>query len=292
MYFYHGYALGVASTIQGQQFTKAECALSVDGGTAAAPPESSFTSTGKINISFDPPKALVTGLGDTRNGTYIWTTDASVVINNLRIADTTREFVKASSIEAHIISEYRAGDYEASISLTQGKARCRFTNLSILGNAISIDDAEDMFTRYFTYGSMQEDIGNSFTHDRFMACVQGRYLQKDDAITPDLRAAYDAYGEQNALTSLKPAVVCSFVKAKEAKTIGADIKTWGPIITVRDFGTIYLGEVIVWPWMRCLTMFRVELASGGSISGGSAGVNGVGFPPGAFGGGGYGGGGG
>ena len=71
-------------------------------------------------------------------------------------------------------------------------------------------------------------------------------------------------------------MLCSFVT--KIKGGGGGVKTWGPIVSVPNFGNIYLGEVLVWPWMRCLNLFRIELASGGTVSGGSTGHGGLGFP--------------
>jgi hypothetical protein len=270
MYFYHGYALGVASTIPGNIFTKADCALSIRGGESAV---SEPATTLPPGITFNSADSKIRGWGDLRKGLPVWYIEASVVIKKL---DVLGKFT-AESIEAHIFFETRAGDYESSIVIADSK----FVGVKVAGNELNIEISNDLTVRYPTYSSMQTAFQNRFSQPGVLAMVEGRGLDAQTANTPDLRAAWEAYGEQKALgeqclPSLKPAVICSFV----TKVSGGGYQTWGPIVAVPNFGNIYLGEVIVWPWMRCLNMFRIELASGGTISGGSAGTSGTSIPPG------------
>ena len=284
MYFYHGYALGVASAIPDKdfkgfsEFTDASCALSLRGGEAKASESRPKPATPPPNsppgIWFDSAKSTITGAEVARNGFYTWVTEASVIIQKLNILDR----FTADKIEAHLFSEYRAGDYEPSTVITGSK----FDNVRIDGNLLQIDTADDLSEGYSTYSGMQIAFQNQFSQPSVLALLEGRGLDANTANTPDLRAAWEAFGEQEALgkrttlPTLKSAVICSFV----TKISGGGYKTWGPIVAVPNFGNIYLGELIVWPWMRCLNMFRIELASGGSICGGSAGANGTTQPPG------------
>lgn len=290
MYFYHGYGIGVASTMPGREFTEAMCALSVRGGTASATTKK-FSTAGKfgcpglIDVSFDCAQSDVSGSEDLVNGIPIWTTAASVIVENLTITGKVngqdQEILYVGHLEAHIISQFRTGDYEATMCITKGKARSGLENVRILKKPVEAHAAPDMFQRYVTWNSMVADFGNAFTKDRLMACLMGRGLPADDQCWHK-HATHESYNEQDKLPSLKQAVVCSFVK--EVRGAGIDNKeilAWGPVIDIPDCGTLYLGEVIAWPWMRCLTMFRIELTSGGTISGGSAGANGTTYPPGA-----------
>ncbi len=274
MYFYHGYALGVASTIPKNEFTKACSALSPCGGKASDHSDS-FSDCG---ISFKSVDTEVSGWREDTNGLTSWNTKASVIIQGLNIQD----MVKADRIEARIYSEFHAGQYEATTTVRESK----FEGLKIAGKPAQVEISDDLSLRYSTYSSMQAAYANCFSHDGVLACVEGCCLTAGDLASPDLCGApdvsdaFESYQQQKALPSLKSAVLCSFVK-KITIQDGGNIKTWGPIVGVPNFGNIYLGELIVWPWMRCLTMFRVELArNGGSISGGSAGVNGTTQPPG------------
>jgi hypothetical protein len=200
-------------------------------------------------------------------GLPVWITEGSVVIENLNIQDK----FQADRIEAHVYGEDWPGGYEGEVVITGSK----FENVRIAGNPVTIDTSTDLSIRYPTYDSMQAGFQNSFSRDEVLGCLVGRDLNAADATTWDLRDAYEGYRLQKALTSLKPLVLSSFV-TKVTGTGG--FATWGPIISVPGFGNIYLGEVLVWDWMRCLTMFRIELSSGGTISGASTGHGGTTFP--------------
>jgi hypothetical protein len=74
-------------------------------------------------------------------------------------------------------------------------------------------------------------------------------------------------------------VLSSFVSSVE-KINATEIDTWGPIIRVPQFGTIYLGEVIVSPSQRRVSMLRVEMGSPdlATFTGPTGTSNGTGFP--------------
>jgi len=262
MYFYHGYAIGVGSTIKDQQFTEAVSALTVGGGTSAA--DSKFNKNG---ISFEA-HSEVSGYWEKRNGLYYWVTKASVTIKNLKILNR----ITSDAIKCDLYSEFRGGDYESATAIDAD-----FGNLQVDGTALKIEKTDALSEDYPTFSGAQLSFQDSFSQPWVLDLLVGRRLTDETANTDDLRAAFDAYSEQKALPKLKPAVVCSFVE----KISGGGFKSWGPIVAIPNLGNLYLGEVIVWPWMRCLTTFRLELDSNkGSICGGSAGANGTGFPPG------------
>ncbi len=269
MYFYHGYTLGVASTIPGQEFTEADCALSVRGGSTFS--DSKFS---KYGIEF-AAHSEISGASADRNGLHVWATTASVDITNLNILGR----VKAASIRARLYSEFRAGDYAPSTVI----AGSGFEKLEIDGKLMDITTSNELSEHYSNYDSMEADFVNSFTKERVLSYMVGSDVPRDPTAAKDLQAAWAAFEEQKGSASLKENVICSFV----TKVSGGGLKTWGPIIVVPGFGNIYLGEVIVWRWMRCLNVFRIELDAkdpelkGGSICAGSAGANGTDWPPGA-----------
>lgn len=282
MYFYHGYALGVASTAPGNVFTQGTCALSVGGGEDSRSENKSVSPL----VSFDSIKSHVSGeelhpFGEDCLDVY--QTEAEVVIENLKIKEATgKERITAASVRAHILSQYRSGDYEASTVVCGSK----FESLKVDGKELKPAWSNDLSQRYSTYSAMQADFKNGFSKNAECTCILGHDLKPADVTTEDLQAAYDSYQQQIISASLNPLVVCSCVQK-----INGDggIKGWGSIVVVPNLGNLYLGELIVWPWMRCLTMFRLELFAGGTISGASAGTNGGGFPPGLGGSGGLGG---
>lgn len=264
MFFYHGYALGVASTVPSQEFTEASCGLSIRGGTASAKKSSAALPPG---ISFSSADSSIKGWGEVRNGQPVWITEGSVAVQKL---DIHGKFT-ADRIEAHIYSEWRSGDYEANTVITGSK----FENVKIAGSPLKIDTSDALSVTYPTYSKMESDFENSFNRNNVLACLEGRELTAHDANTPDLQAIYDGYQQQKAASTLGSFVLCSFVTKV---TGGGGVKAWGGIVQVPGFGNIYLGELIVWPWMRCLNLFRIELASGGTISGAGTGGDGQSWP--------------
>src|SRR5215471_2193852 len=85
------------------------CALAPAGGVSNADAPG-FNQSG---ISFQSAQSAVSGEENTVNGLDGYITKASVVIKGLNI----RDVITADSVEAHILSEYRDGDYEAGTTI-------------------------------------------------------------------------------------------------------------------------------------------------------------------------------
>lgn len=293
MYFYHAHAIALGGRLGASldpiTVPNGSCALAVTGGGSSAN-VSAFntrafstpaTSTGAVStpafscpgISFQSASLQVSGGEKSASGLSVHVTQSSAVIKQLNICNV----ITADKVTATVTSEYRDSDYDPT-TVVEGS----IDGLKINGNPVTLDTCNDFCHHYPTFSRMQADFSNGFTCKRVLGCMVGRGMEATDATTEDLKAAYQAYQEQQANSSLKPLVVCSIVD-KISTTCGGT-QQWGPIITVPKFGTLYLGEVLVWRWMRCLTMFRVHFADGsGSVSGGIVGANGGGFPPGAYG---------
>lgn len=278
MYFYHGQAIALGGRIwkndapeqqHALKVPQGSCALEITGGSSSADAPS-FNCSG---ISFQSARSEVSGEETRANGLSVYTTKASVVIKNLNI----RDVLIADAVEAQIRAEYRVGDYEAS-TVIYGS---HFDNLKIQGRPVTLDLSDEMLHQYPTSSSMQAAFQNTYSRPWVLACLVGHGLDKAaGTIDRDLLVAREAYGEQEASLNLKGLVVCSFVN--KVNGLGGGITAWGPIIAVPGFGNIYLGEILIWPWMRCLTMFRVEFYDGGSISGGTVGSGGGTWPPGYY----------
>lgn len=255
MFLYDGYALGTASTMPGNEFTEADCSLSIRGGVT-------FRRSHHFNahgISFELADSNLSGTGEVRRGLYVNATSASVVIENLDILGR----IHVDRIEARMYSECRTGDTEPTTSIVGSK----FQNFRIDGNLLEIHTSDDLSSRYPTFRNMQIAFQNPFSRNQVMECFVGRDLDEMSATTDDLRAVYEAYRKQSALPTLDPPTICSIVtKVRD----GEGTKAWGSIIAIPNVGILYLGEVIILPGMRCLNMFRIELSSGGSIVGGCA----------------------
>lgn len=289
MYFYHAHAIAFGGRIgpNSIKVDQGSCALAVTGG-ASSVKASNFTFKSKdieqlpqdITIGFDSAESEVTGT-ETSGGVYV--TTAKVTLRGLNIKNV-KNVVTADIITAQAKSTYTARDYEAAIGVAGA-----IQGLKINGadKEVVVTTSDDLNSKLTTYGSVQVAFQNRFSQP-LVDCLIGSGLTKDLADTDDLKAAYKAYTEQAALLNPKSAVVCSLVKGVSSPLPQGATSCGGPaIIKIDGFGNLYLGEVIVWPWMRCLNMFRIELVGKdkksvvGSISGASVGANGTGFPPGA-----------
>lgn len=273
MYFYHAHAIALGGRLGANldpiTVPNGSCALAVTGGGSSADtPAFNFS-----GIRFQSAKLQVSGGDRSASGVSVHVTKASAVIQQLNI----RDVITADKVEATVTSEYRDSDYDPT-TVVEGS----IDGLKIKGNPVTLDICGDICHHYTTFSSMQSDFANKFTQQRVLNCLVGRGMSAEDATSEDLKAAFQAYKAQQVSSSLKPLVVCSLVNSISTNCGGT--KQWGPIIVVPDFGTLYLGEVLVWRWMRCLTMFRMHFADGSSsVSGGIVGANGGGFPPGAYG---------
>lgn len=273
MYFYHAHAIALGGRLGASldpiTVPNGSCALAVTGGGSSADTPA-FSSSG---ISFQSAKLQISGGERSASGLSVHVTKASAVIQQLNI----RNVITADKVEATVTAEYRDSDYDPT-TVVEGS----IDGLKIKGHPVALDICGDICHHYTTFSSMQSDFENTFTQQRVLDCLVGRGMEAADATTEDLKSAFQAYQGQQAESSLKPLVVCSLVN--KISTDCGGTKKWGPIIVVPDFGTLYLGEVLVWRWMRCLTMFRVHFAGdSSSVSGSIVGANGGGFPPGAYG---------
>lgn len=276
MYLYHAHAVALggvlerpAQTIEGQ----AACSLSIAGGTSSA-------SAGKFDnglISFDSAQSHLTGNAEKRNGKDVYFTSVSILINGLNV----RNMFKADQIVTQITSEHEpSSNPEASI-ITTGS---HFDNLKIAGHVATIEMVHDVFHQFPTFQHCSDAWSKGKPADK--GKLRETLLGKDLPAPPTggypehLKDVYDGFQRQNKDKTLRPTVLCSFVK--EVKGVnGGGIDTWGPIIKIPQFGTIYLGEVIISHGRRRVNMFRLQLGSpqSGGGAGGSGDSNGTTFPP-------------
>lgn len=296
MYFYHAHAVALGGVVERPSpqtiDAQASCALSVSGGTSCA-------SASKFDnglISFDSAQSSVTGSAERVNGNDVYYTGSSVIINNISVAG----IFKADQIVARITCEHMVAiGQSSSASSGSGSAPdeptirttgSHFDNLRIAGYPVDVDMAHEVFDRFPTFqgccnawngqgGSTGKTAEKTALHD----CLLGKTIPEprpgDPAYPEHLQTIYDGFKKQSEATNLRPTVLCSFVKKVNGINSG-EISNWGPIIKIPQFGTIYLGEVILRHGQRHLNMFRLQLGSpqAGGFVGGSTGGNGTSFP--------------
>lgn len=289
MYFYHAHAVALGGVVErpSQQTIDAQAAsaLSISGGTSS----NSISKFDNGLISFDSAQSSVTGSAERKNGNDVYCTGSSVIINNLSVAGV----FKADQIVARMTCEHSMSSTQSENSsaseteptiLTTGS---HFDNLRIAGYPVDVDMAHDMFNQLPTFqhccdawngkGSSGATNQKAALHD----CLLGKTLPEPrPADDPEhLQDVYKGFKRQSMASNLRPTVLCSFVKQVTGIKSG-EISNWGPIIKIPQFGTIYLGEVILRQGQRHLNMFRLQLGSpqAGGFVGGSTGGNGTGYP--------------
>jgi len=73
-------------------------------------------------------------------------------------------------------------------------------------------------------------------------------------------------------------ILCSLVKSLKVECPGVEVQ--GHVITVPHFGKIYIGELLVEPGFKRLSMMHLELGSpqAGLLTAADSGINGTHFP--------------
>lgn len=270
MYFYHADAVGLAGSftrpVRHVIESQASCSLSPLGGVGRARVENfNFQNI----VSFDLAQSDVTGGRETKRGEGIYVTRVSIVIEGLNILN----MLTADRIVGRLAAEQHPRDMEPSI-VTTGS---HFEGLRIAGHSIEVATGHDLFSEMPTYAHWRAAWKSKReARSKIIDSLMGSTLMAPNKSDPwHLRDVYNAWRRQQKSSELKPPLLCSFVKRVRGIT-GLEINNFGPIITIPQFGTIYLGEVIIAPGNRRLNMLRLQLGSpdGGSLAVGSTALSG------------------
>lgn len=289
MYFYHADALALGGALVRPMpdliESQAACSLPATGGSAsAASPRFAY----KDIISFESAKTNLMGgiepsVNPAKKGDFVYVTRVSVVIEGLNIM---HRMVTADRIALRIVATHKPGDDEPCI-ITTG---CHYDGLRVAGHELKLTCDHSIFSELPTYAACkaaweEPEKAASGARDKLRNSLMGRHIPKEPtADDPQhLRDVYAGFQEQDKLLSndkpvLKQTVLSSFVNVEPIAA--TEIDTWGSIIRVPQFGTIYLGEVIVAQSQRRVNMMRVEMGSpdGATFSGPTGTSNGGGFP--------------
>jgi hypothetical protein len=265
LYNAHGYGLGgrIDRPFQHVLDVHAGASLPTTGGF-----EVSRAENYRLNetISYRAAHTMVSGSLDEEDGTY--NTLASASIDGLNILD----MVTADRIVAHVASKQRIDDPEPTIT----PIGSHFENLRIAGCPIHAELDNNLFNRFGTFTSFKDAYdGNQQTRE----AMQAHFLWgKPKFEVPDfLRERYNWFAGDKFPES-KGIALCSLVK--EIKTPCPELRVYGNVIVVPQFGKIYLGEVILKKYEREVTMLRLDLGCPTAlvVSGPGGGGGGAGFP--------------
>jgi hypothetical protein len=281
MYFYHAHAVALGGVRESpvSQIIEAQaaCALPISGGKSSA-------STGKFDfdnglISFDSAQSSLLGRAERKNGNDVYYTEVSITINNLNVGNrfmADRVITQIASEHKIPVGQVPPDDSEPEI-ITTGS---HFENLRIAGHPVTLETCHDVFCDLSTYKSCQADWQRQDA-SRLRKTLMGSTL--DSVPKPDdpehLHTVHDGFVAQRDSTDLRRTVLCSFVK-KVKGIEGSEIKNCDSIIRIPQWGTIYLGEVIISHGYRRVNMFRLQLGSPqqGGFVGGGGGSNGTTYP--------------
>lgn len=250
-YFYnaHGHALSVAFTRPFQHTIDVQAGMSLPttGGYGAAS-VSDFRF--KEIVSFKRASTQVSGSFDEHDKSY--TTMVSVAIEGLNLL----EMVTADRVVARIASRHPVDEREPHIVLVGS----HFENLRIAGCEVNVEMDQELFLRIDTFKALLKELDSN---EGFRKMALNPYHAEKPQERP---------GDCGT-------VLCSLVKNIDVKCPG--VRRDGHVLTVPEFGRIFLAEVVAEDSHRILTMLRFELGSpnGGSGTAGQGQANGQTIPP-------------
>jgi hypothetical protein len=278
MYLYHADALAlggkVVRPVQDIIESQVACSLPTIGGNAIA-------RSGRFDykglLSYESAQSSLTGGIENRDGKDFHVTGISIVIEKLNILN----MVTADRIVARLAAEHGpagpAMPKEPDI-ITTG---CHFDGLRIAGHAAEVVTNHGLFSDLPTYAHWQKAwIGAATEKERVLNSMVGSQMKSARGVeAPHLQEVRQAFSAHSTAADLPQTVLSSFVRNVDGIN-GTEIDNWGSIIVVPQFGTIYLGEVIVSAGRRRLNMVRLVLGSpvAGDFIIGSTGGNGTTYP--------------
>jgi hypothetical protein len=265
LYNAHGYGFG------GRIDRPFQHVLDVHAG-ASLPTEGGYEVSRKENfrlnetISYSAAHTVVAGSRNEKDGSY--TTLASSTIEGLNILD----MVTADRIVARVASKQLITEDEPTIT----PIGSHFENLRIAGCPLEVELDTDLFNHFGTFESFRKAYEGDQQYRERMQAVFLWGKPKFDV--PDfLRERYNWFAGDKFPAS-KGIVLCSLVKG--FKACCGELKIYGNVIEVPQFGKVYLGEVMLKQYERQVTMLRLELGSptAGATVGPTTGGGGTGFP--------------
>jgi hypothetical protein len=246
-FFYHAQASAIGGVFR-RPFvdvleSQAATALPITGGIGN---KSQTNFNFRDTVKFDSASTQVTGNQNPVDGSY--NTLATTTIVGLNIAN----MVMADRIVARISTIHSADDTETRVVPTGSE----FVGLRIGGEPINAELDLSLFTDLNTSAKFKK----RYQEDKaFKEDMRSRFLwgKLEDSAPQHLKARYKWQSDPAALPESQGIMPCSLVKS-----VGrTNLKVYGNVIIVPDFGTIYLAEYQVKESSRRLNMMRLMLGS-------------------------------
>lgn len=278
-FFFHsqGVGLGGVVTRPFQQLIEAKAAASlpVTGGKAAG-------SSGQHTVpDLKDPKCqglpevvsiqnALTEISGTLDDDGVYRTRATTTVEGLNVGTGV---VTADMVVAKLLSEHYPGETEPRIDVSGSSIE----NLKINGKQVKVEIDGTLFGDLNTYSKFKDKFEKDAT---FKKEIRQRFLWGDlkpDEVPNHSREGYDFAERQKSLPKAGGIVPCSVVKGTSG---GSGLQTFRHILVIPDFGTLFLGELLIQEYARRLTMMRFELGSpmAAKLTAASAEVNGSTWP--------------
>jgi hypothetical protein len=257
LYNAHGHALSGHILRPFQETIEVQAAMSLPatGGYGSVRVEN-FRLKGAV--SFKSASTHVMGSFDTQTKNH--TTLVSTTIEGLNFLDvvTADRIVMRLASHFHLDNDAEppACDTEPHITVLGS----HFVNLRIAGCLAKIEFDHELFLRIDTFDAVRKELASN---------AGFRKMASDPYHTGEVQECPGDCG----------IVLCSLVKDMHVDCPG--VKHVGHVLTVPEFGKIYVAELLAEHSCRTLTMLRFELGSpgGGGGTTGSGQSNGKTYPP-------------
>jgi hypothetical protein len=261
-FLYHAYAVGFSG-----QLTKPSSQLIPSQAASALPPAGGYSSARQESfrllelLSHGGSTSEVRGSLNTK--TQENETSATATIQDLNVGNV----VLLDSCTAHLSAAHPADGGQPRIT-PQGSF---FQNLRVAGRTIELESRVDLYTTLDTFAKLSEHYEKDKPyHDRFL---EEAFVGNEGALHEKQRKFFSWRNikKTDKLPASKGGItVVPLFKVLNPSAPGFHVS--GNTITVENFGTIVLGELVISTYERRLTMLHVDLGSG--VSACSVGGNG------------------
>jgi len=279
-FIFNGYAVALGGRIDGPPprllENQAATVLQVSGGYGYA--EAGPFRLDNI-VSFEKAHSSVSGNVALSNGAF--STVVQSTIEGLNIQDmVTADLVASRLVSVHLVEGRQR--YNSIIPLGS-----HFVNLRIAGVPVQPRSHVSMFTELDTYDKVERAFAGdkefqNIAREDFLWGLS-RNATMTAAASEFLQERFGWCGKAIAKGEHKPprlwdgSIPTSLFGVVDG--LPAGVSGQGHVIVVPEFGKVFLGELLITPESRRLTMLRVELGSpeSGEVSTGGTGGNGT--PP-------------
>jgi hypothetical protein len=218
----------------------------------------------------DPAKAVEYTRGNHAQNRLPTRTTASTSIEGIQILNadsSTRHTLSCGRIAAELQSEWPGSNRQGSI---------RITGASLAG--LKLDDSEVEVTfhsKVFSDRDTKYKLVQAYEGNDTFFRNYGHLFFAPAGQAPKTKVV-------RRLPEAGGLIYCTIVESIRWKgTPNPNVEIKGNRIYFKDFGTLYLGELLVSDFSRRLTMMRLQLGSpdGGDVCFAEVETNGVGYPP-------------